>query len=262
MMKWKMLYPEDKQDIYASWEKRQEDSDLVSIMKSDAEDFCKSSKNSFYGLFRSEMSKVYYECKDVKNLKGYKRDIHIARWLFSFLKDYDFSVRQASEKRIWYYLSFYVVPDIIQDRWEQTPGQIVKDHFTEKNNRNYLQSLWWYFYLAIVDAERLYSNDSSTIDACIEDTFNLLSTEGLSTDTIVSIVERSGNGGYNLELCRAILHHLCETEDKDSKLLRRVMVRNTFQLAVVDPEFVWGGIESYISSLFDSVKGVDNGKHI
>ena len=153
-------------------------------------------------------------------------------------KDYVMNVNVASDNGIWMYLCVNVVPNIIHKRWFNSQKEdSLADHVYAKPARNYLKSLWWYIYLSKQNSR--------------EDTFNILKFN--STDTIVSLVERTGQRGYEKEFSRRIMQKFSVVNKNRADLFRSLMKLHHAKTMCIEPCLVEGGLDGYIEMLFDSV---------
>ena len=170
---------------------------------------------------------------DTANKLDYKFDLLFGLKIFQILNDeIGFSNRVATNDDVWRYLSICVIPDIVHSRW-----QLNADHFYKIPRRIWLKTFWWYVSLAWVGNE--------------SDTYKIL--EKNTTDTILQLVERPGIGYYT-DMYNEIIVQYANYEDSSRNLFRRVLKLNTARLLTTSPELVNGGIQSYVTDLFDSVE--------
>lgn len=163
---------------------------------------------------------------------GYDFDLRFGLKLYGLLNDvFHFSVRDASNDEIWMYLSVKVIPDIVHSRWGKNSTRFLN------SRRIWLKNLWWYVHLSWHQSE--------------EETFDLLKNN--TTDTIMQLVERPGLG-YYVELYREIMLQYSKVNDNSRNIFRKVLKLNTALLPVTYPELIDGGIEAYVTYLFEKVK--------
>lgn len=158
---------------------------------------------------------------------GYEFDVVFGIKLFHILsKKNNFYLREASNDEVWNYLSVKVIPDIVHARYGMNA-----DHFYKISRRVWLKAIWWYVYLA------WNGDDESTAELI----------KGNTTDTIVSMVERPGEGYYT-SVYHEILKQYKGHNSRD--LFRRVLKLNTARLMTTSPELMEGGVEGYVRDLF------------
>jgi hypothetical protein len=179
------------------------------------------------------------KCKETLSNYGgldvYQLDVAFALDLYFDILSLEtgFSLRVAADDGIWRRLSVMVLPDIVSTRWGLTSeGVFPSDHFWLKSQRIWLKCLWWYCHLSRQETR--------------QDTRNVLLAG--STDAIQAIVERPGDGGFRVELCREIMGRLV-TEGFSVEKLKRVMKLNTTRVNLIEPAFFSGGIPGYVDSL-------------
>lgn len=172
---------------------------------------------------------------DSSSKLDYKFDLLYGIELYKILdEDCGFSNRVASNDDIWRYISIKVIPDIVHARWG-----LNEDHFYKTSRRIWLKTIWWYIHLS-------WSGSS-------EMTYKILKDN--STDTILQLVERPGIG-YHVDMYRELMKQYSYHDDPSRQLFRRVLKINTAKLMTVNPEVVPGGVEKYVSEMFELV--VDN----
>ena len=171
---------------------------------------------------------------------------HIGKLNYSYQVDYIFGMkfynlmcskygmtaRIASNEKIWRYISVFIVPDIIEKRYDTSHP----DRFWKKSKRLWLRCIWWYIYLSWQGSE--------------EETLKILKDN--STDEILQLVDRCGRGGYRLQLYREIMRIYGEMDPSDRRkkdVFRRLMVLNTARVQVIEPGLVSGGEEQYIKDM-------------
>lgn len=178
---------------------------------------------------------VDYQFDDANKL-DYQFDVLFGLKLYQTLNEFiGFTNRISTNDDVWRYLSICVVPDIVHSRWG-----LNQDHFYNQPRRIWLKSIWWYIHLSWIGSE----------DA----TYGLLKNN--TTDTLLQLVERPGIG-YYIDLYRELMLQYSKHEDKSRELFRRVLKLNTAQLITTSPELVKGGIESYVSNLFNAMEESD-----
>jgi hypothetical protein len=166
-----------------------------------------------------------------KKINSYAFDLHIGLLLYRILKeDYYFNERLAAQDEIWRYLSLEVFPDLVYERFG-----INDQRFYKGTRRIWLKSIWWYIHLSWQGTE--------------EETFNTL--KDYSADELLQLLDRSGSGGYRVELTREMMRQYnFNNSRKVPQLFRRVLKLNTARLNIIEPSLVEGGIENYVSDLY------------
>lgn len=168
--------------------------------------------------------------------QGYSLDLNFGLEMYDLLKNnYNFTTRDASNDDIWRFLQLEIVPDIVYIRW----SGFNPERYYSSNRRLWLKTIWWYVHLSWRGNKH--------------DTFHIL--ENNSTDTIMQLIERPGQG-YNLELYREIMFQYKE-ESKISatprRLFRQVLILNNARTSTVSPELYNGAISEYVKTLFKDV---------
>lgn len=174
-----------------------------------------------------------FEIHDLDNVKRleYSFDLLYGIEIYKILNEsIGFNNRVATSNDVWRYLSVRVIPDVVHSRWGLNEAR-----FFAAQRRIWLKNIWWYIHLA-------WTGNS-------KDTYELLREN--TTDTIQSLVERPGLG-YYVEMYRELLNQYYQYEDNSRELFRAVLKLNTAKLLTMSPEFVDGGIEKYVESLFVS----------
>lgn len=168
---------------------------------------------------------------DGKKINSYPFDLYIGLTLYRVLKeDYNFSERLAAQDEIWRYLSLEVFPDLVYQRFG-----LNDQRFYKGTRRIWLKSIWWYIHLSWQGTD--------------EETFNTLKNN--SSDQILQLVDRSGSGGYRIDLTREIMkQYKLHSNSKVPLLFRRILKLNTARLNVIEPSLVTGGIETYVTDLY------------
>lgn len=157
--------------------------------------------------------------------------------------DSKIDLRNASDDGFWRNLTCRVVPDYVLSRWPAKiePNGISHwnaDRFYKKPQRNWLKIIWWMCHLS-------WQGDP-------ESTKKVLNK--LGSDSMSQVVERTGKGGYNIDLYRKII--ATATSDKYPKqndadnAMRRAMKMNTMRAQTTIPEFHNGGLQGYVDNLF------------
>lgn len=180
----------------------------------------------------------------------YYSDLLFGMHLYLYLnKQSWFSIRVALNDDFWRYVSLKVIPDVVAIRH----GYEKEDRYWKTSRRIWLRALWWYLFLSWQGSE--------------EATLHLLSMERFSTDEMANLIERTGRNGLQVEVCRTImklygqvpsqtLHNFDQklhVYDRYGSLFRVISKLNTAKSIVLIPEFVEGGIEGYVKSLFAEV---------
>jgi hypothetical protein len=150
-------------------------------------------------------------------------------------------LRQASDDGFWRNLTCRVLPDYVLRRWpaKNAPEEQLKlahSRYYNQAQRNWLKIIWWMVHLS-------WQGSRSSTKATLKH---------LGSDAISQVVERTGVGGYNVDLCRKIIQKISEYDSQTSaeKALRRAMKLNTMRSQTIIPEFHDEGLEGYVSSLF------------
>jgi len=196
-----------------------------------------SSLSSDYLKLRNDLLKIENEST---HSESYKTDLSFGLKLYEYLNKCEwFSETIAGNYGFWRYVSLKVVPDIIQRRCGFNAP-----YFYEKTTRMYIPKLWWYIHMSF--------------QGSIEKTENVLLP--LNTDYIMQLVERTGRGGFFLEISREIMHQfsilptdIINKKINGSNLFRRVLIQNTakmdnYNLVAEDDA------EKYVNDLFLSCK--------
>lgn len=178
---------------------------------------------------------IYEKTNFLKNdgtkINSYSFDLHLGVTLYHILKeDYDFNERLAAQDEVWRYLSLEVFPDLVYQRFG-----LNDERFYKGTRRIWLKSIWWYIHLSW--------------QGSYEETFNTLKDN--SSDQLLQIVDRSGSGGYRIDLTREIMkQYKVHVNSKVPQLFRRILKLNTARLNVIEPSLVAGGIEAYVTDLY------------
>lgn len=165
------------------------------------------------------------------NKLDYKFDLAFGLEIYELLNDeLGFSNRVATNDDIWRYLSIKVIPDIVHSRWG-----LNADRYYKSPRRIWLKAIWWYIHLSWMGTK--------------EDTYQILKNN--TTDTVVQLVERPGIG-YYVDVYRELILQYSKYVDKSRELFRSVLKINTARLQTISPELVDGGVEKYVSDLFET----------
>lgn len=198
---------------------------------------------------RDELIKAYNEIEaSVGSDNSYLIDMEYGLRVYEMLNSSKgFTLRIASDDGVWRYLAVAVIPDIVEKRW----GKDNNDHSWAKPSRNWLRQIWWYIYLSW--------------NKSVEDTRKILKDN--STDEILNLVERSGRGGYNVPVFRAIMKKYSRIPqkvrqekrvrvrskngiEKTRTLFRTIMVMNTAFTQTIEPGLFKRKEEGYVDWLF------------
>ena len=177
---------------------------------------------------------------------SYYLDVHMGLFLFEFLQQKKFTMRQASNDGMWRFFSLKVVPDLVGRRW----GNDAEEHYWKRPSRNWLRSLWWYVYLS-------WQGD-------IASTESVLASPNFNTDTILNLEERTGRKGTYVDVYRLIMYYYStipseelkainqaiHKSDSRSNLFRVVMKLNTAVSLSIEPSLYLGGPVEYVKGLF------------
>ncbi|MCJ1907742.1 hypothetical protein [Planococcus ruber] len=166
-----------------------------------------------------------------QKINSYSFDLHMGLNLYCVLKEkYAFTERLAAQDEVWRYLSLEIFPDLVYDRHGLKDQRFYKDP-----RRIWLKTIWWYIHLSWQGAA--------------EETFDVLKEN--SADVIMQLVDRSGSGGYRVDLAREIMRQYKIYNDSSiPQLFRRISKLNTARLNMTEPNLVEGGIERYVEDLY------------
>jgi len=201
-----------------------------------ANSFSIPSLSKDYQEMRGALVTMFRDCrKEVEdNVKSYQMDVCFGIAIFEYLQDKPwFTDRVASDDGFWRYLSLKVVPDLVGRRWSNDNA----DHYYTKPSRIWLKTIWWYVYLSKKRGD-------------LSRTKTMLLSGKFSTDTILNLVERTGQGGTNILVYRGIMSKYSSLEKTADKKFRSIMKLNTAKSVVVEPVFYEGGTNGYVDSLF------------
>lgn len=192
-----------------------------------------------YQEMRGDLTTLFQESRTpaLDEVRSYEMDVYFGTALYAYLSRKPwFTERLAADDGFWRYLALKVVPNLVGSRW----GNDNEEHYYTKPNRNWLKAIWWYVHLSMKRGG-------------LERTKSMLLSGGFSTDTILNLVERSGRHGTNVAVYRAIMSKFASLDKPTMEGFRRVMKLNTAKSVVIEPVFFTGGIEGYVSSLFEDV---------
>lgn len=146
---------------------------------------------------------------------------------------YGLDTRYAGNPGLWRFLSLLVLPRIVRDRCGiEHPDKV----FGKKKCRLWLYVIWWFSHLSWQGNK--------------EDTARVM--DGLTTDFILQLVDRIGENGYRLQLCRNIMKAVHENRLSNEQF-RKLMVLNTAWLQSIEPALFANGETGYVESLIRCV---------
>lgn len=175
---------------------------------------------------------LYDPIENSNAIRSGNYDVQVGLALFSVLADAGMDIRTAADDGWWRYLSLKVLPDVVKSRWGIAPPV----RFWKGRSRIWLRAMWWTVYLTWQGSE--------------ESTRKIL--EGVTTDTVVQLVERPGKGGFRVDLTRMIFKaRLLRKPSQDQ--FRAIMKLNTAQIVLKEPLLCEGGLSGYVSALFTEV---------
>lgn len=210
-----------------------------SEITSNPKDITPSNIKSTFETLRKQLldEKQKYLLKDKNKITPYSYDLHMALSLYRILnQEYNFNERFAAQNEIWRYLSLEVVPDLVVDRFLDDGKELNDERFYKRSSRIWLKSLWWYIHLSWQNYE--------------EETLSVL--EDNTADEIMQLIDRSGTGGYRINVTREIMKQYNKQRNiRTERLFRKVLKLNTARLKMVEPELVNGGVEYYVEGLFN-----------
>ncbi|AHC14091.1 DUF6339 family protein [Salinispira pacifica] len=187
--------------------------------------------------------KINVESVEYRKNQKWQYDCIIAEKLYCGLKD--LSIAIASDRQFWWRINVEVLSEIIKERWQVTPENYLdasKKNRVQHQTRNYGGSLWWFFALC-------HSPGKST-----NDTLSIMSE--FSTDTLVAVVERSGDG-YHKSLIQLILNrilHSGSNYDGREEMVRKVMKLNSAWQETIIPDLYKGGLNHYVDDLLKELR--------
>lgn len=182
------------------------------------------------GELHGPMNRILSKCQD-SEFGGYLADLECGLALYSILPPERITLRQAADDGVWRHLSLETLPDLVHARWGDRPV-----HYWKLGRRIWLKTLWWYIHLS-------WQGSGERTRAVLS---------GLTTDEIIQLVERPGNG-YRTSLSREIMRRLKEARSNGAgrEIFRTAMKLNTALLVSTEPEFAENGTEGYVRMLFD-----------
>lgn len=213
--------------------------EIVEIGQSGLSEFRVANK---YEDLRSDFTSIQdkvFEKHSLDNLEkqGYLLDLSFGLEMYVLLRsNYNFTLRDASNDDVWRFLQLEILPDLGYIRW----GGFNAERFYSSTRRLWLKTIWWYIHLSWRKS--------------VSETFEIL--EGNSTDTIMQLIERPGQG-YNLELYREIMyqyHNASKESGTPRRLFRQVLILNNARTATLSPELSEGELAEYVSTLFKDVE--------
>ena len=161
---------------------------------------------------------------------GYEYDLQLGLVLYEVLHaQYAFNERIAARDEIWRYLALEILPDFIYERYG-----ISDDRYYKRSSRVWPKAIWWYIHLSW--------------QGTAEQTYAILKDN--SSDEMMQLVDRSGTGGFRLDLTRELMRQHYLAQNKPGQVLRRILKLNTARLNIVEPGLVEGGVEAYVSDLY------------
>lgn len=167
------------------------------------------------------------------NKNKYENDLNIGMNIYDLLNTKVFPLAIASDDGVWKYISLDILPDLVYLRWKDN-----KDRFYSNSRRIWLKTIWWFVHLS-------WQGSRVETEKILKD---------LTTDEIVQLVERSGSGGYSVELYREIMKQYADYRKKDEAyrdMFRAVMKLNTMKSVSISPHYYKDGISGYVRSLFE-----------
>lgn len=220
-MRWKELSKTDANSIFLNWT----NNDIQPSFTAD------DKYKTLYDELQIIMQKNLFYLESNMSGAKYKFDLNFGLDLYNLLyKNYNFTVREASNDKIWIFISMKVIPDIVLARWGLTESRFFKE-----SRRMWLKTIWWYIHLS-------WQKDRQT-------THDIL--DSFSTDEIVQLVERVGPFGYRIDLTRELMSQFSKKNllDKNRDFFRQTMKLNTARLKLVEPSLFPGGPKKYVEEL-------------
>lgn len=159
-------------------------------------------------------------------------DMKVGLALYRVLAEAGMDIRTASDDGWWRFLSLRVLPDLVKGRWDSAPPV----RYWKGRSRIWLRAMWWTVHLTWQGSE--------------ENTRKVL--EGVTTDTVVQLVERPGKGGFRIDLTRLIFK-MRQLRKPSQDQFRAIMKLNTAQIVLKEPLFCEGGLLGYVDALFADV---------
>lgn len=208
----------------------------MTLWKENSNAYLKNELDNDYNNMREEFVNEFDAISQNEN-KEYNKDYKFGLFLYKYMDENGFSVRQASNDNIWRFLSLCVIPDIVAERWTK----VSEDRYYKSSNRIWLKTIWWYVYLSF--------NES------LEKTEEIIKNN--TTDEILNLVDRAGKKGYYVDLYRRIMYYYWKARniDKDigTKDFRRIMVLHTAMCCNTEPIFCIDGVDGYVRMIFDKL---------
>lgn len=216
-----------------------------------------SKENPDLRYFADEMMKIHD--LDFSKMAPYQIDLVYGKKIFELLSSYDwFTWDVATNRGFWRYIALFVMPQCVYERFksEDSEGNVkmtaLASHFYAKWERVYPFTLFWIFKIA----------DQGNPEA----TFDFLSKDCFSTDTILNVIERMGPKGFRLDIYRKILERFsaldfskyAETIGSPNYVLRALLVEHGIKNSVYVPELCANGIDGYIEKVFQATLGGQN----
>lgn len=220
-MRWKELSKTDANSIFLNWT----NNDIQPSFTAD------DKYKTLYDELQIIMQKNLFYLESNMSGAKYNFDLNFGLDLYNLLyKNYNFTVREASNDKIWIFISMKVIPDIVLARWGLTESRFFKE-----SRRIWLKTIWWYIHLS-------WQKDRQT-------THDIL--DSFSTDEIVQLVERVGPFGYRIDLTRELMSQFSKKNllDKNRDFFRQAMKLNTARLKLVEPSLFPGGPKKYVEEL-------------
>lgn len=156
-------------------------------------------------------------------------DISSGLALYRILGSASLDVRTAADDGLWRFLSIKVVPDLVAQRWAHFP----EERFFRGRSRIWLRTIWWMIHLT-------WQGSEAQTRAVLE---------GVTSDTIVQLIERPGRAGFRIELTRALFMER-SLRNPSQEQFRAIMKLNTARVLVIEPTLAEGGAAGYVQSLF------------
>lgn len=193
-----------------------------------------------YENLRYQIKTLYDEIKtsliqSERNKYEYRLDSQFGIKFYMLMKDkYKLGTRQAGSPGFWRFLSLKVIPDVVVDRC----GLEHPDKIWRKSRRIWLYVIWWFIHLS-------WQGDEAKTSAVIEN---------LSTDFELQLIDRSGDYGYRLELCRALMRKISIQGWKKQEQFRKLMVLSTAWLQTIEPALCENGENGFVDSLISYIQ--------
>ena len=175
---------------------------------------------------------LYDSVEENNAIRSGAYDVKVGLALFRALAEAGMDIRTAADDGWWRFLSLKVLPDLVKSRWGSAPPV----RFWKGRSRIWLRAMWWTVYLTCQDSE--------------EGTREIL--EGVTTDTVVQLVERPGKGGFRVDLTRMIFK-MRQLRKPSQDQFRAIMKLNTAQIVLKEPLLCEGGLFGYVDALFTDV---------